>query len=163
MQIGHAIKLAGMAIGLCAASGAYAATDDVSVERGAHVAIIGGCNDCHTVGYNESNGKVDPAAALKGSPVGYQGPWGTSYPKNLRLTATQHGGEDGFVDYLKTFQTLPPMPWYNVHALEENDMRSLYRYIVSLGEPGDPAPDALPPGATPKTPYIVFAPPVMPQ
>ena len=67
------------------------------------------------------------------------------------------------VAYLKTFQSLPPMPWYNVHALEENDMRSLYRYIVSLGEPGDPAPEALPPGTTPKTPYIVFAPPVMPQ
>lgn len=26
---------------------------------------------------------------LVGMPVGFRGPWGTSYPKNLRLTAQQ--------------------------------------------------------------------------
>lgn len=163
MRLYPATAFLGIALGLGIAPAA-AASGDVSVERGAHVAITGGCHDCHTVGYNESNGQIDPAAALKGSAVGYQGPWGTTYPKNLRLTAIQRASdEDTFVDYLKSFQTLPPMPWYNVHALDESDMRSLYRYIISLGEPGDPAPDALPPGETPKTPYIVFAPPVMPQ
>ena len=151
-----------LSVGLVPA--ALAADGVVSVERGAQVAVIGGCNDCHTVGYNESGGKVDPAAALKGSPVGFMGPWGTTYPLNLRLTAIQKAtNEDEFVAFLQTLQTRPPMPWYNVHALDESDMRSLYRYIRSLGPAGDQAPDALPPGEIPKTPYIVFAPPVMPK
>jgi mono/diheme cytochrome c family protein len=131
----------------------------VSVARGAQVAVIGGCNDCHTPGYNESNGKVDPAMALIGIPVGFNGPWGTSYAKNLRLVV-QPMTEDQFVQYAKSLMTLPPMPWYNVRALDEPDMRSLYQYIKSLGAPGMPVPAALPPGVKPKTPYRVFEPPV---
>ncbi len=64
--------------------------------------------------------------------------------------------------YLKTFEARPPMPFYNVHALDEVQMRSLHEYILSLGAPGDPAPDYVPPGQKPKTPYLVFAPAVMP-
>jgi hypothetical protein len=41
-------------------------------------------------------------------------------------------------------------------------MRSLHQYIVSLGEPGDPAPEYVPPGTAPKSPFLVFAPPTMP-
>jgi mono/diheme cytochrome c family protein len=139
------------------------AAGDISVKRGAQVAVIGGCNDCHTVGYNESGGKVDPAVALKGNPVGFQGPWGTTYALNLRLTAIEKAtNEDEFVTYLKGFETRPPMPWYNVHAMDESDLRSLYRYIKSLGAPGEQAPEALPTGEKPKTPYNVLAPPIMP-
>jgi hypothetical protein len=47
--------------------------------------------------------------------------------------------------------------------MDESDLRSLYLYIKSLGAPGDPAPEALPPGVTPKTPYTVAAPPIMPK
>jgi hypothetical protein len=54
------------------------------------------------------------------------------------------------------------MPFYNVHAMDEVQMRSLYQYIVALGAPGEPAPDYVPPGQKPKFPYNVFAPPVMP-
>ncbi len=133
----------------------------VSVPRGAQVAVIGGCHDCHTPGYNESAGMVDPKVALTGSPVGFAGPWGVSYAKNLRLTV-QPMSEDQFVQYAKTFTALPPMPWYNVHALDETDMRSLYQYVKSLGAPGVPAPATVPPGVKPKTPYNVFAPPVLP-
>jgi hypothetical protein len=143
------------------APGVAMAAGDVSVEWGKHVSIIGGCHDCHTVGYNESAGKIDPAKALLGSPVGFQGPWGTTYPMNLRLTVKDKT-EDEFVAFAKTFKTRPPMPYYNVNALEEKDVRSLYQYIKSLGDPGEPAPTAAPPGETPKTPYIVFV-PVMPK
>jgi hypothetical protein len=138
------------------------ADDAVSVERGRHISIIGGCHDCHTVGYNESGGKIDPATALKGSPLGYRGPWGTTYAMNLRITASTKS-EDEFVTFAQSFETRPPMPWYNVHEMEENDLRSLYQYIKSLGEPGDPAPQAADPGAEPATPYIIFAPPVLPK
>lgn len=138
------------------------AAGDVSVERGAQVAVTGGCHDCHTAGYNQTGGKVDPAAALKGVPVGWQGPWGTTYAKNLRIAAAENGPEDAFVKYAKSFQALPPMPYYNVHAMDESDIRSLYQYIVSLGDAGDPMPETVPPGQEPTTPYVVMM-PVMPK
>lgn len=140
---------------------AAAQSGDVSAERGLYVSIIGGCHDCHTGGYNESGGKIDPATALAGVPLGYSGPWGTSYASNLR-DSVKDMSEEEFVKFAKTFTAKPPMPVYNVHAMEESDLRSLYLYIKSLGEPGAPMPEALPPGAEPATPYIVME-PVMPK
>ena len=143
------------------ATAAAAQEAEISVERGAHVAIITGCHDCHTTGYGTSNGQLDPDRALRGDAVGFQGPWGTTYPANLRIKAAEKT-EDEWVNYLKTIETRPPMPWFNVRQLAETDMRSLYQYITSLGEPGEPAPEFVPPDGTPKTPYVVLAPPQMP-
>ena len=56
------------------------------VERGRYLAIIGGCNDCHTDGYLQAEGDVPEDRWLLGSPVGWRGPWGTTYPPNLRLS-----------------------------------------------------------------------------
>lgn len=154
---------AALALGTVMAASVAAGAAEVSVERGAQVAITAGCHDCHTLGYLESGGKLDPAAALKGTPLGWQGPWGTTYAANLRLVAKDKGSEDGFVQYAKTFQARPPMPFFNVHAMDESDIRSLYQYIVSLGEPGEGVPEYVPPGQEPKTPYIVIAPPIMPK
>ena len=123
-----------------------AGAQDVSVEFGAHIAIIGGCHDCHTVGYNESGGQVDANVALMGGPA-FEGPWGTTYAKNLRLSLKDMS-EDDWVTVSDTFQAGPPMPWYNVHAFTDVEARSLYQYIKSLpGGLGDPAPEALPPKA----------------
>jgi hypothetical protein len=143
---------------------AATATDEVSIERGRLVSIIGGCHDCHTEGYSESEGVIDPAKALKGSRIGWRGPWGTTYAQDLRVRA--HGlTEDGWVSYLKSLRTLPPMPWYNVRAMSENDLRSLYRYLKSFGDSGaetSTIPAFVPPGAEPRTPFVVMAPPQMP-
>ncbi|KEO51211.1 c-type cytochrome [Thioclava pacifica] len=155
----HIFVLAALSA-LASPSGVFA--QEVSVARGALVAVTSGCHDCHTAGYNESGGKIDPEAALKGVPLGWQGPWGTTYAANLR-DEVKDMDEDGFVKFAKSFTAKPPMPFYNVHAMPESDLRSLYLYIKSLGAPGDPMPEALPPGETPKTPYIVMAPPIMPQ
>jgi mono/diheme cytochrome c family protein len=142
----------------------YAAETDVSVERGLQVSITSGCHDCHTAGYVESDGKIDPAAALAGTAIGWRGPWGTTYPLNLRLTVVEKAKtEDAFVEYARTFKTRPPMPWFNVHAMDESDLRSLYRYIKSLGEPGEQVPQATGPGEEPKTPYYPLVPPTMPK
>jgi hypothetical protein len=65
--------------------------------------------------------------------------------------------------FLSTFQPQPPMPWYNVRAMEETDMRSLYRYIRSLGDPGASAPGRVGPDAEPRTPYVLLAPPLQPK
>lgn len=133
-----------------------------SVQWGAHIAKIGGCHDCHTPGYAESGGKLDPKAALVGQSVGFQGPWGTTYPANLRLMAGDKS-EDQWLQYTKNLKTRPPMPWYDVNELTERDLRSLYQYIKSLGEPGKAAPEYVTPDKVPTTPFIVFAPPQMPN
>jgi hypothetical protein len=138
-----------------------ATASDVSVERGLRVSIVSGCHDCHTEGYRESDGNVKQEKSLKGSGLGWRGPWGTTYATNLRLTV-EPLSEDGFVLFLSTLKTLPPMPWYRVRAMEENDVRSLYRYIKSLGEAGKQAPTAIGPDAEPMTPYVVLDPPKPP-
>lgn len=154
----------GLAVALAVAMPMVAAAPghDISVAHGRQVSIIGGCNDCHTPGYDQSGGKLDPAKALIGSPVGWQGPWGTTYAVNIRRFSSKMT-EDQFVHFAKTFKARPPMPLYNVHAMDVSDVRSLYRYVKSLGDPGPAMPSALPPGVTPKTPYVVMAPPIMPK
>lgn len=134
-----------------------AAAGDVSVEEGLRVSIIGGCHDCHTDGFAVSGGQIDQENAMRGSAVGFKGPWGTTYPTNLRLTLARMS-EDGFVDFGHSFRTRPPMPWFNVHAMKDDELRSFYRYVKSLGEPGMPAPEYVEPGAEPITPFIVFEP-----
>lgn len=101
------------------------AQGEVSVERGLQVSITGGCHDCHTEGYNEADGKIDPTKALTGSSIGWRGPWGTTYAINLRLYALR--SEQRFVAAMKKLKTRPPMPWYNVRAMDESDLHSLYQ------------------------------------
>jgi mono/diheme cytochrome c family protein len=149
------------AAGLFCMGASAVQAQDVSVANGERISIVGGCHDCHTVGYGESGGKIDPANALKGNPVGYGGPWGVNYARNLRLTASTMS-EDDWVTFLQTFEAGPPMPWYNVHAFTESEMRSLYRYIKSLGDVGGPVPDDVPPGQKPKTAYVDLGTPINP-
>ena len=125
--------------------------------RGRYVAIIGGCNDCHTAGYPQKNGQVPEADWLLGNPVGFRGPWGTSYPTNLRLSLSKMT-ETQWVAYAKKLQVRPPMPWFNLNKMSEADLRALYHFVKSLGSPGKPAPVALGPDAEPTTPFVVFVP-----
>jgi hypothetical protein len=148
------------AIALSLATGS--AADDISVERGLKVSIVGGCHDCHTEGYGASEGKIDPEKALKGDRIGWRGPWGTTYALSLRISA-QPLTEDGFVRYLSPLKSLPPTPWFNVRAMDELDMRSLYRCIESLGDPGPQAPAAVNSDIEPRTPYVLLAPPQQPR
>jgi hypothetical protein len=67
--------------------------------------------------------------------------------------------EDGYVHYMKALRTYPPMPWWNVRTMDESELRSLYRYIKSLGPPGKLLPALVDPDKEPMTPYIVVAPP----
>jgi hypothetical protein len=158
----RAAPLVGFSVLVLGFQGVALAQSDISIERGLYVSIIGGCHDCHTEGYRESGGKIDPSKAMKGiSSLGWKGPWGVAYASNLRLKAYLRD-EDSFVEDLREMtNSLPPMPWYNVRAMQESDLRSLYRYLISLGEPGKPVP--LPSaGEEPKTPYITIAPPTVP-
>lgn len=123
---------------------------------GEYLTVLGGCNDCHTVGWAESNGNVASADRLAGNPVGYKGPWGTTYAANLRLVA-QHIPQDRWVSMLKTAMGghgQPPMPWMNTRNMSDQDLGAMYTYIRSLGPKGERTPRSLPPGQTPKTPYV---------
>jgi hypothetical protein len=60
--------------------------ENVSIERGKLISIIGSCHVCHTEDYSQSEGRIDPAKAFAGSEVGFKGPWGTTYAQNLRAT-----------------------------------------------------------------------------
>lgn len=132
---------------------------DPMVERGRYIALIGGCNDCHTAGYGLSGGKVPEKDWLMGDVLGFNGPWGTTYPTNLRLSMTQLS-EPQWVKKAKTFNTRPPMPWFNLHAMSERDLRALYRYVRHLGPAGKPAPAYLSPDQNPPQPFVQFpAPP----
>ena len=123
-----------------------AATD---LEAGRYLVKVAGCNDCHTPGYIQSGGITPEADWLKGNNHGFMGPWGTTYPHNLRLT-TAALTEDAWVEMLNTRKTRPIMPWPSVAAMADADKRAIYRYIRSLpGDPGQPAPVALPPGQVP--------------
>ncbi len=136
-----------------------ALAQEASVERGRYLAIIGGCNDCHTAGYGPAEGNIPEAEWLKGDSVGFRGPWGTTYPVNLRLRLSEMT-EDEWLEYAKTFKTRPPMPWFNVHAMTETDIRSFHKYVMTFEEKGEPAPEFAPPDQEPQGRYIQFpAPP----
>ena len=127
------------------------------VAAGRYLITVGGCNDCHTPGYAESGGALAESEWLVGSPVGWRGPWGTTYPSNLRLT-TQTLSEDAFVEVLRTRKALPPMPWAAVNQLSEPDARAIYRFIHSLGPKGEAMPASVPPDVEPATPYLELTP-----
>ncbi|NUO38384.1 MAG: cytochrome C [Gemmatimonadaceae bacterium] len=129
-------------------------------QAGEYLTIVGGCNDCHTQGWSESDGKVAPADRLAGMNVGFRGPWGTSYGKNLR-TIVQRQTEDRWVQVLTTADGgdgKPPMPWWNTRQMSDRDLRAMYRYIKSLGPKLNGVPRSLPPGKEPSGPYIWVAP-----
>lgn len=130
---------------------------DTPVEAGRYLAVIGGCNDCHTAGYLEKEGQIPEEDWLAGSPVGWRGPWGTTYASNLRRYV-QTVSEDEWVEVMHTRSALPPMPWMNVHQMSEPDVRALYQYIQSLGPKGEEMPPRVPPEQEPKTPYVSMVP-----
>jgi mono/diheme cytochrome c family protein len=145
----------------CATSLALAAADDPSLARGRYIARTSGCNDCHTPGYAETAGAVPESQWLVGAPVGFKGPWGVSYPSNLRLIV-QTMTEDAWLPYARSPRR-PPMPWFNLRDMSDADLRDMYRYIRSLGPAGTPAPAFAPPGTDVRTPWILFVPQNLPS
>jgi mono/diheme cytochrome c family protein len=132
---------------------------DPQVNRGRYLIKVAGCNDCHTAGYGPTGGKVPEAQWLTGDILGWNGPWGTTYPTNLRLYM-QDLTEEQWVKKAKSLTARPPMPWFNVQAMSTSDLRAMYRYVRHLGPAGKPAPAYLPPNQTPPEPVVRFpAPP----
>jgi len=133
-----------------------AAADTPATKRGQYLVQIGGCNDCHTTGYAEKAGNVPLDEWLTGAPVGFKGAWGTSYAANLRLTVSALT-EDQWVTFARVPRR-PPMPWFNLRDMNDDDLRAIYRFIRELGPKGQRTPAAAAPGVTVNTPVIVFEP-----
>ena len=123
------------------------------VERGRYLVRIGGCNDCHTPGYAAAGGNAPEHQWLVGDRLGMQGPWGTTYPTNLRLFISSLT-EQQWVDYARAMQPRPPMPWFNVRAMSDADLRAIHAFVSALGAAGEPAPAALPPGVAASGPVV---------
>lgn len=133
-----------------------AAGPDEAVARGRYIVRTSGCNDCHTPDYPQSGGKVPESEWLTGDGVGFSGPWGVSYPSNLRLVVQQMS-EAEWRQHAR-MPRRPPMPWFNVAAMTDADLDAIYRYLKSLGPAGKPAPTAVAPGQPIPTAHIVFVP-----
>ena len=142
---------------LCLIAGALpAAADQGTVERGRYLVQTSGCNDCHTPGYMQVDGRLPSGQWLTGSAVGFQGPWGTTYPTNLRL-ALQDMSEAQWLQRARQ-PMAPPMPWFNLREFSDRDLVAIYRFVRSLGPAGEPAPQAVAPGIPVATPFIEFVP-----
>ena len=114
------------------------------VERGYYLMEIAGCNDCHTESYAESGGTIPVEQWLTGSSQPWKGPWGTTYATNLRLLIDSLTEEE-WVEIAKSLRSRPPMPWFNVNAMTEEDLKATYQFISYLGPSGGKVPDYLPP------------------
>jgi mono/diheme cytochrome c family protein len=125
------------------------------IQRGELMVRIAGCNDCHTPQYAPMGGNVPTSQWLTGSNVGFFGPWGTTYPANLRQGASAMK-ENDWVKYMQNLKARPPMPSYDSSRIPEEDLRAMYKFIKSLGPSDAMVPQYLPPGKKPNTPYIDF-------
>lgn len=146
----------GTALAFATIDTAHADPEKQAIERGRYLTVITGCNDCHTVGYPEHGGDVPEADWLTGVPIGFKGPWGTSYPANLRRVVGRMD-EAQFAARARS-ELLPPMPWFTMKAMTDEDVAAIYKFIKSLGPAGDDMPAYVPPGQKIRTPYILFEP-----
>jgi hypothetical protein len=146
-----------VALGAGLLAHASVARKDPLIERGRYLVAFGACNDCHTPGWRESDGTVPVGKWMTGSNIGMRGPWGTSYPVNVRLWFSQTS-EDQWLFSVRTRGGKPPMHWHDLRFLTQTDQRAIFRFIRSLGPTGKPVPDSLPPWREPTTPYVWVVP-----
>ncbi len=132
-----------------------ALADEAQLERGRYLVKIAGCNDCHTAGYLMAPDNIPESDWLTGDRMGWSGPWGTSYPKNLRLRLAPLS-ESEWLALARNANFRPPMPNYTLHVMSDEDLLAIYQLVKYLGPAGEPAPAALPPGQVPEGPVVIF-------
>lgn len=172
--------LAGAAAALLAAG----PKDDraAHVERGRYLVNSHGCFDCHSPKTMTADGPVPDAAlelsghrhdlvvpeapAAKGPWVisttgeltAWNGPWGTSFARNLTPdveTGLGSWSEEEFVATIKTGRTrgrgrklLPPMPIPAFSQISEEDLRDMWAYLRSLPAVSNHVPEPQPPAGS---------------
>src|SRR5262245_31113789 len=94
--------------------------------------------------------KASPSPTLEGSwgiaaantMTAWTGPWGVSFTANLtpdKETGLGDWTEEMFIQTMRTGRhqgkgraILPPMPWFSVNALSDEDMKAVFAYLQSL-------------------------------
>lgn len=149
----------GILLTVLLAGSLLAQADDAQLERGRYLVTIAGCNDCHTAGYLMAPSAIPENEWLKGDRLGWSGPWGTTYPSNLRLLLP-YLSESQWLALARNASFRPPMPNEKLHIMTDEDLLAIYQLVKHLGAAGEPAPAALPPGQAPQGPVVIFpAPP----
>jgi mono/diheme cytochrome c family protein len=135
-----------------------AAAPTGTAARGAQLAMLGGCHDCHTP--KLQNGAPDMSRPLSGHPenaplapdvtggvstnmllTSWRGPWGVSLARNLTPDMETGIGKWSYEEFRKTIRTginpkgeviLPPMPIGMLQNLPESDLKAIYAYLRTL-------------------------------
>jgi mono/diheme cytochrome c family protein len=81
------------------------------------------------------------------------GPWGVSFARNLTPdgpTGLGNWTEEIFIKAMRTGKTmgagrpiLPPMPWFNLAKLPDEDLKAIFAYLKSLKPVKNQVPDAI--------------------
>ena len=102
------------------------------------------------------------------SELGWQGPWGVTYPRNLtpdKETGIGSWSEEQIVHGIRTgqrpdgTQMRPPMPWPNYVGMSDADAHAVAAYLKSLPAVSHKVPDALAPGETATGGSVIVMPP----
>jgi len=100
-----------------------------------------------------------PWFAATAGMTAWAGPWGVSYAANL--TPDQNTGlgiwtEDMFLLAMRTGKhmsagrdILPPMPWQNLAALNDEDLLAIFAYLRSIPPVNNRVPEPIQPGRIP--------------
>jgi mono/diheme cytochrome c family protein len=136
------------------------------IARGKQISFSSACHDCHTPG--GLYGNPDTQRMLSGSELGWEGPWGVTYPRNL-TPDPETGIPDWTVeDIVAAFRTghrpdrspiLPPMPWPVYGHMSDEDAYALAAFIKSFPPIRHKSPDRIPPGVSPTGARLTFPPP----
>ena len=142
---------------------ASTATAEDKLVRGKRLAYTSGCVDCHTPG--SLYGAPDTTRMLSGSELGWVGPWGVTYPRNLTPDSTTGLGswsEDQIVTAIREGRRpdgsplLPPMPWTMFAHFTDDEVYAIAAYLKSVPAVAHEMPKQLPPGTAPPGPALVF-------
>jgi len=96
-------------------------------------------------------------AAATSDLTAWAGPWGISFAANLTPDATGLGGwtAQQFIQTMRTGKhvgvgraLLPPMPWFDVAVLTDQDLKALFAYLQSLKPISNQVPQPIPPAVT---------------
>ncbi len=85
------------------------------------------------------------------------GPWGVSFSKNLtpdKETGLGNWTEENFIETMRTGREmgkgrmlLPPMPWPSYQHLTDEELKSMYAYLMSIPVISNKIPDPVAPSA----------------
>jgi mono/diheme cytochrome c family protein len=94
---------------------------------------------------------------MAGTMTAFAGPWGATFAPNLTPDSATGLGTWSYDKFAKTMKTgfladdnrpfMPPMPWYSLAALSDEDLRAVYAYLQNITPIKNQAPEFIPPKA----------------